>query len=740
MRGAPRTRPPHRGLEMRSVSVLAALTLTAPLAAQQRDSVAADSVRRDTAHVRQLAPQAITGTRLTEAGDERTPVQVDRLDLRNAVPGPGAAAEVVARLPGVSVFDDQGTRAQPTLNVRGFTLSPVVGVPQGVSVFLDGVRINEGDAQQVYFDLIPMEAVDRAELIRGPTPLFGKNTLAGALVLTTARGEATPHLDAEVEGGSFGYRAGDLTASGTAKGFDGYLLARGSEEDGYRTLTPVRSRMVFTNVGRRGPSGDIALTAMMAKDRIYQAGSLPESWLRERRDTNYTSGDFFRPDLLHLALRGSRTVGRGVLRGNVYHRRNEYEQFNVNVDAADTRALVDDRSFGGTAEADVVVYAGSRPLGLTGGVEYVRNNVRYRVFNQPTASAPLLDPDCDPASGLCESARVAEDNAAVFAQGILELTPHFSVTGSARADYVRVPFRDLRAPENDGTSTFQRLSPRLGVNYRLGESLRGYTVVANGFRAPAALELACADELAPCPLPFSLGDDPPLRAVGVWNYESGLDFEPSEAFALDIVGFRSEVRNEIVFAASNRTAGFFQNIPRTRRQGVEMSAQMTVARGIRGFASYTFLDATYQSTVQLASAVENAEPAEPGDRFPLSPAHRGTVGLGLTRLARALVIDGELSANVVSSQFLRGDDANDQTPLRGYAVANLRMEIEHARFALSAHITNLFDRRFETFGIFASNPQGPIGGPRPAPGSEPVERFLNPGYPRAGTVSVKVKL
>ena len=118
--------------------------------AQQRDTTRADSTRRghDSTSTTRLAPVVVNGSR-TSGVDERTPVQVDDIDLSTAPPGPAAAYQLVARLPGVSLFDDQGSRLQPELDVRGFIVSPIVGQPQGVSVFLDGVRINEPDAHEV---------------------------------------------------------------------------------------------------------------------------------------------------------------------------------------------------------------------------------------------------------------------------------------------------------------------------------------------------------------------------------------------------------------------------------------------------------------------------------------------------------------------------------------------------------------------------------------------------------------
>ena len=171
---------------------------------------------------------------------------------------------------------------------------------------------------------------------------------------------------------------------------------------------------------------------------------------------------------------------------------------------------------------------------------------------------------------------------------------------------------------------------------------------------------------------------------------------------------------------------------------MEVSGRLALPAGLRAFASYSFLDATYQSTVLLASALPEPDSARPGDTFPLSPRHRGTIGIGATRVIKTSVLDGELSLRAVSSQYLRGDDANREQPLPGYGVVDLRMTLEHERFAVSASVTNLLDRRYETFGIFALNPKGPLVGPRPA---EPtLERFLNPGYPRALTLSVRAKL
>ena len=70
--------------------------------------------------------------------------------------GTSNVQEYLTRLPGVTLNDEQGNAAQPDLSIRGFQVTSVTGVPQGVSVFLDGVRINEPTVEEVNFDLIPV--------------------------------------------------------------------------------------------------------------------------------------------------------------------------------------------------------------------------------------------------------------------------------------------------------------------------------------------------------------------------------------------------------------------------------------------------------------------------------------------------------------------------------------------------------------------------------------------------------
>src|SRR5581483_9607696 len=150
----------------RRASLLApAWALAMPLAAQQPDTVP-----RDTAT---LAPIVVTGARLPTARAAapgltgRTAVlQAADLDAR----GVRTLADALEQLPGVTTADELGAPGQMDVTLRGFQVSPTIGLPQGVTVYLDGVRVNEPDAHEVNFDLLPLGAArpQRARRRREP--------------------------------------------------------------------------------------------------------------------------------------------------------------------------------------------------------------------------------------------------------------------------------------------------------------------------------------------------------------------------------------------------------------------------------------------------------------------------------------------------------------------------------------------------------------------------------------------
>jgi outer membrane cobalamin receptor len=218
-----------------------------------------DSAAGDTSRVTQLETIEVTSSIAPTAG----PVIGSGIPARiSTVTGeaidawePRLLADALATQPGISAYDDLGSPFKLNLSTRGFNVGPVVGLPPGVSVFLDVVRQNEPDAAEVNFDLLPMEHVQRVELLSGTGSLLGPNSLGGAINLITRRGNGPLEAEAELSGGSFGSYSGEASLGGVTGGGLDYYLAGGYEnEDGWREATGAENLNGFLNGGI--PCGD----------------------------------------------------------------------------------------------------------------------------------------------------------------------------------------------------------------------------------------------------------------------------------------------------------------------------------------------------------------------------------------------------------------------------------------------------------------------------------------------------
>ena len=435
--------------------------------------------------VRVTAPapvDAVTGT--------ATPNRVDTLGSDDVT---GARSpvlpDILGRLPGVTLQNEQGNTFQPNLTLRGFTVSSVTGIPQGLSVFLDGIRLNEPTAEEVNFDLIPLEDVERIEVIRGPSVLFGRNTLGGAINMITRRGQEIREITPSLALGSFGRQEYRLRLGGMARPVDYTLSLSESLEDGYRDATQARVSRGRGKIGVDLGDTDVSLSYQFSDNHIKQAGSLPSSEIDRRRAATFTPGEFFAPTLHQAIVNVEHTAGERVtLSGNAFVRSLDAEQFNANLAAPNSRMLNQTLSSGATAQMRYTGSIDGRRNVVIAGAEYAWNGVDSRTFTEPPGARVLAADVHD-----------RQDTIGAYVQDSLTVARDVGVKGSsvvltaaARWDRVAHDIDDRLGGGSAGTHVFERASPRLGVNVNVSERLSGYASYAEGFRAPAFFELTCA--------------------------------------------------------------------------------------------------------------------------------------------------------------------------------------------------------------------------------------------------------
>jgi hypothetical protein len=177
------------------------------------------------------------------------------------------------RLGSVFVNEIQGNPFQPDINYRGFTASPLLGTQQGLSVYLDGVRLNQPFGDVVSWDLIPRAAISTLNLMPGSNPVFGLNTLGGAISIRTKDGLHDAGTSVQVLAGRYDRQEVTVEHGGhNSQGLHWYVTGNGFREDGWRDASPTRLGQVFGKVGWADSRSDVSLSAAYANTKLTGNG------------------------------------------------------------------------------------------------------------------------------------------------------------------------------------------------------------------------------------------------------------------------------------------------------------------------------------------------------------------------------------------------------------------------------------------------------------------------------------
>ena len=638
-----------------------------------------------------LAPVVIIGTAPLpglEVPRDRVPAPVqtatDRdLDQRQAL---DLSSFMSRQMGGVHVNEIQNNPLQPDLNYRGFTASPLLGTQQGLSVYLDGVRLNQPFGEVVSWDLIPKSAIASMTLVPGSNPLFGLNTLGGAVSVQSKDGFSHPGHAVEFSVGSHQRRSLGFESGGHLDtGLHWYATGNKLLEDGWRDDSASDVGQLFGKLGWRSARTDVSLTAAVARTDLNGNGLQEQRLLAERWDSVYTKPDNTRNKalLLNLALKHELSEALSVS-GQAYYRRIKTTTFNgdLNDDALgqNVYAVGEDALNTPFPSAACIENAEDldEPAEACNGVNNQTRTDQRQVgvagqlnFKQPLFGLPqqavlgaaydanrshfvqgselgYLNADRsitgvgaigDGVNGGLEDGEPYDTRVdlagrshtwSVYGSSVLTLAPTTHLTLAGRYNRTSVRNRDAILPGGgagslDGDHRFSRFNPAVGLTFAPAQGLNAYLGLNQGSRAPSSIELGCADPENPCKLPNSMAGDPPLKQVVTTTFEAGLRGGRSGSYSWSVGVFRSDSRDDLLFVADNTSGfGYFRNFGKTRRQGLELGANTKLARSFTLGAHLTWLDATYRSseTVNGASNSSNSEAVDEG-----LPGVEGTIGI-----------------------------------------------------------------------------------------------------------------
>ncbi|MET4801450.1 TonB-dependent receptor [Bradyrhizobium sp. LB11.1] len=695
---------------------------------------------------------------------------------------------------GVSISEVTGNPFQPNVEFRGFVASPVTGTPQGLAVYQNGVRINEAFSDAVNWDLIPTAAIRSATLVTN-NPAFGLNALGGAINLQMKDGFTYQGAELDVMGGSFGRIQGSAQwGKQVDKNYGIYAALEGLHDNGFRNFSQSDVRRFYSDVGYKAGDSEFHVNMGVAKNDFGASATVPAELLNNYWGATYTTPQTSsnRVGYLNLTAKADATP-TWTLEGTAHLRR--YEQKIVDGNPTDVGECTADATL-------LCFGDGATPANGTNGLqlgnpfasgtilgEIDRSSIRSTTFGvsgQATNADQLLGHDNRFVIGTSYDASVTRYDATaeigsmgenylvsgsglflgptgtidtgfagpvslrtvnqyngVYAMDTFNVTDALAITGGGRFNVARISLEDQLGTALNGDYTYSRFNPVIGGTYKITPGLTAYAGYSEANRVPTPLELGCADPNNPCLIAAFLVSDPPLKQVVSKTVEAGLRGTKElniGTLGWKIGGFRATNYDDILAVpAPGRTGfGYFTNVGRTRRQGLE--AEVNIKSPTLQFqASYTFVDARFLDALTLGSDSPFADAdgniqVLPGNQIPAIPRHRIKVGVDY-----AVTDEWKVGGNAlfVSSQYLVGDESNQYSKLPSYTVFNLHTSYQVTKTVqLYGKIDNIFDNRYATYGQFFDTTALPNFANGGNNFNDP--RSLSPARPRAFYAGARV--
>ncbi len=657
---------------------------------------------------------------------------------------------------GVSSVSASGNPFQPTLFYRGFAASPLQGTPQGLAVYVNGMRFNQPFGDTVYWDLIPDVAIDRVNL-EGSNPVFGLNALGGSLNVRLKDGFSFQGTEAAAAAGSFGHVQGEFQFGRRSGGVATYVAGSALHQNGWRDLQSSDIQNMFADIGWQSPRAELHLNVTAANSGLNGPGTAPVQLLAAAPGAQFTAPNWIANSYAAANLSGNVDLGDTLsLQALGYYR--YFRQSVINGNAPNDTPCADGSGllcFSGGPSTTV----GGGPISdFLGGGQYGQLDTQststhgYGGSLQLTDTGKLLGRDNNLVAGASLDIGRTQFGATSYVGGLTSgdrtfigpsvaidepgtnspvslaadsvswgfyltdtwrLTPRLALTASGRLNVATINLSDLAGGDLSGAHSFVHFNPAGGLTYQIAPWLTVYGGYAVANRTPTPAELSCAGPSNSCSLANFFVGDPDLKQVVSRTFEAGLRgslpvFEKGR-LRYSLALYRSDLDDDIAFISSPvEGRAFFANVGSTRRQGLDAELRLTTERWL-AYVDYSFIDATYQNAFVEGSGNNPAADLNgnitvlPGSRLPGIPAHQVKVG------AYYKVSDKwTLGANLVaaSSVYLVGDAANLTAPLPPYATLDLTTKYRPLPnvevFASARNVTNSWYYSFGTFSPTSS--------------------------------------
>jgi outer membrane receptor protein involved in Fe transport len=701
---------------------------------------------------------------------------------------PNALQTLNDQAAGVTLESASGNPYQPTLLYHGFEASPLQGTPQGVAVYVNGVRFNQPFGDTVNWDLIPDIAIDRMNL-EGSNPVYGLNALGGSLNIQLKNGFSYQGAEAVMSGGSFGQAQGQFQAGWQSGNDSAYIGGTVLHQDGWRDLQSSDIYNVYGDVGWRGDKAEVHLGITAASTALNGPGTSPVELLDVAPRAQFTAPNRISNRYLQISLSGSYEISETTsLQAIAYY--DNFLQRVVNGNAPNDTPCTDGsgllcqegggysttrgggpipdflnggpyseldnqttntNGYGASVQVTNTDDVFGRKNHLVGGVSFDGAQTGFdgvsfiggltpitRVFAGPGI---VID---EPGSNSPVRVGISDAYWGAYATDTLELTSKLAVTLAGRFNAAQIDLNDQGGGDLTGNHFYDRFNPAVGATYKLTPWLTAYAGYSEANRAPTPAELSCASPAQSCSLANFFVGDPDLKQVIAHTVEAGVrgGFAPfaDGRLTYNLGLYHTDLDDDIVFVNSPVLGrAFFTNAGQTRRQGIDAGVQLKTDRML-AYINYSYINATFQSGfVESAGSNPQADAngditIRPGNRLPGIPANLVKLGVQY-RITEAWTVGATSVAQ--SGTYLFGDAANLNPKLPAYAVLNLNTSYQVTpNIQIFGLLQNVTDQKYYTYGTFS--PVGSVFLAQAPNATNP--RSYNPAAPIGGFLGVRVTL
>jgi iron complex outermembrane receptor protein len=603
----------------------------------------------DTLLIRQLAPVTVSATRL-EINEKRLPSALTVLgEGRIQIGQPQLSLfESLGGVAGLFAQNPDNFSQDLRISIRGFGARAAFGI-RGIRLVIDGIPESTPDGQ-ADVDNLDMGAMRRLEVMRGPSSGLYGNAAGGILNFQTENANEMQLLEGQATVGSYGLRSYRFKTGAQRKKFQYVFIATRNQSEGYRALSHMESTIlnlklrydfdsltrlsILANYGNSPVADDPGgLTLQQAMDNRRQA---------HPNNVRFLAGESVAQGRIGITF--EKTMGNHLIFARAFGTKRDFANY-LAFQAAGAGTI--NRTFMGAS----FQYQFSRKFELISyrfrlGMDVEAQDDTRRRFDNLIGERGKLTFD------QLESFK----NIAAYVTQELTYQKVTMLVG-LRSDAIRLNATDYFLTDGDqsGKRQFSRMNPSVGISLEASSKVNIYTNLGTSFETPTMSELSNN--------PTGTGGfNPDLNPQQAVNYEIGAKTYFGQRLRTDIALFNVEVKNELVPRQIEGQAGrvYYRNAGRSRRQGVELSLNAVLAKGLTLFSNYTYSDFRYREYQTTTGKFD-------GNVLPGIPKHAAQAELRYFTPMGLFAI-----AQIRHASQLYADDANAVTA-NGYSVVNLRL-------------------------------------------------------------------